>query len=229
MNKQDKLIEILKQSITRAEAEQSKIPTDSSSQDNPLSLQGMSGKKTRHFLNNLCSNECVRYIEVGLWKGSTLCSAMYNNKMTCMGIDNWSQFGPSEAKKTFYENLERYQGDNKVCLFEQDFRTVANVNETAKFEEFGIDIDTFKWNVLFFDGPHLKEDHAGVIKAFEPILDDSFILIIDDWNSHEAVEGTRQMLSEHAGAVVFEQIIRTPGNNPEYGWHNGIAFFVIAR
>ena len=63
----------------------------------------MSGKKTRHFYNNICSMKNSRYLEIGTWKGSTLCSAMCNNKMKCVAIDNWSQFnGP---KNEFLKNL----------------------------------------------------------------------------------------------------------------------------
>lgn len=32
----------------------------------------------------------VRYLEIGTWKGSSICSEMSNNKITCTVIDNWS-------------------------------------------------------------------------------------------------------------------------------------------
>lgn len=225
----DKLVDILKQSIHLSELEQSKIPIDLATENNPLLLKGMSGKKTRHFLNNICSNEDIRYIEIGLWRGSTFCSAMYNNKITCMGVDNWSQFEPVESREEFFENLAVHRGDNKVCLFEQDYRTVVDRNETIKFKELDIDLDTFKWNVLFFDGPHLKEEHECVLKAFDSILDQNFILIIDDWNQYPVADGTRQMLSDYRGEIAFEHVITTHGNDTNNDWHNGIAMFVIAR
>ena len=59
-----------------------------------LNIQGMSGKKYRHFINNLFSSilNC-RYLEIGSWKGSTLCSAIFNNRISsdikCELIDGW--------------------------------------------------------------------------------------------------------------------------------------------
>ena len=44
----------------------------------------------------------ARYLEIGTWKGSSICSAMCNNKITCVAIDNWSEFGG--PKNIFLEN-----------------------------------------------------------------------------------------------------------------------------
>jgi hypothetical protein len=63
--------------------------------DDILSMEGMTGKKTRHFYNNLLNTEDARYLEIGCWKGSSVCSAMYGNKAKIVCIDNWSEFeGP---------------------------------------------------------------------------------------------------------------------------------------
>ena len=39
----------------------------------------------------------ARYSEVGVWKGSTLCSAIYGNKVRALAADNWSGFGRSKG------------------------------------------------------------------------------------------------------------------------------------
>ena len=60
-----------------------------------LAMEGMSGTKTRHFYNNLLNKDEARYLEIGTWKGSSVCSAMYKNHATVVCIDNWSEFnGP---------------------------------------------------------------------------------------------------------------------------------------
>ena len=48
----------------------------------------------------------TRYLEIGTWKGTSLCSAMCNNKITCVAIDNWSEFGANLVvlKESFIEN-----------------------------------------------------------------------------------------------------------------------------
>lgn len=39
----------------------------------------MTGYKTRHFYNNLLSINNIRYLEIGYWKGSSTCAAVYQN------------------------------------------------------------------------------------------------------------------------------------------------------
>jgi hypothetical protein len=56
-------------------------------------IDGMSGIKTRHFYNNLLSLDDSRYLEIGTWKGSSVCSAMFGNTQKVLCIDNWSEFG----------------------------------------------------------------------------------------------------------------------------------------
>jgi hypothetical protein len=68
-----------------------------------LNLEGMSGSRTRHLYNNLCSIEDCRYLEIGTWKGSTVCSAMFGNNGNITCIDNWSQF--SGPKNDFLNRL----------------------------------------------------------------------------------------------------------------------------
>ena len=58
-----------------------------------IEMDGMSGTKTRHFYNNLLNFQDARYLEIGTWKGSSVCSAMCGNKGTIVCIDNWCQFG----------------------------------------------------------------------------------------------------------------------------------------
>ena len=58
-----------------------------------IDMEGMSGIKTRHFYNNLLNRDDARYLEIGTWKGSSICSAMCGNKAKAVCIDNWSQFG----------------------------------------------------------------------------------------------------------------------------------------
>ena len=85
--------------------------------DETLDIEGMSGRKTRHFYNNLCAASDVRYLEIGTWKGSTFCAAMYNNNITCLGVDNWSLFGG--PKEEFLQNFNKFKGDNNAAFIEK--------------------------------------------------------------------------------------------------------------
>lgn len=83
-----------------------------------IQLEGFSGTKTRHFYNNLLVDG-ARYLEIGTWKGSSVCSAMYGNKATVVCIDNWSEFGG--PKDEFLVNFE----NSKVKTTQRLLRMIA--------------------------------------------------------------------------------------------------------
>jgi hypothetical protein len=199
----------IKAALTRAIVGEGKLSLDA------LSIDGMSGRKYRIFINNLVESiEDARYLEIGVWQGSTLCSAIYGNNVRALAIDNWTEFaGPFDK---FFINLARYKGrDAKVSFLETDFRTV-------EFDSIG------KFNVYLFDGPHdAKDQRDGVILA-QPALDDQFIMIVDDWNWEAVREGTFLGIREADLQLNHVVEIRTSldGTQPELrgassDWHNG--------
>ena len=108
----DSLISHIELSFDNAEKGISKITKEI------IEMEGMTGTKTRHFYNNLLNKEGARYLEVGTWKGSSVCSAMCENNATVVCIDNWSEFGgPMEE---FLVNFNKYKGTNNARFIEQD-------------------------------------------------------------------------------------------------------------
>ena len=98
MSLQD-LIQHIEKSIENAENGISKVTPDI------LTMEGMSGKKTRHFYNNILNKTDSRYLEIGTWKGSSVCSAMCGNNAKVVCIDNWSEFGG--PKQVFLQNFNK--------------------------------------------------------------------------------------------------------------------------
>ena len=185
-----------------------------------LAMEGMSGRKYRLFVSNLIGSlEDARYLEVGVLKGSTLCSAIHGNTVRAVAIDNWSQFGGPMSE--FLTNLARFKtAGARVSFLENDFRLVD-------FSSLG------SHNVYLFDGPHSRQDQVdGVVLAL-PALDDQFVLIVDDWNWPEVREGT--MAAVKAANLHIDHLIeiRTTlhgDHGPLIGaagdWHNG--YFIAA-
>jgi hypothetical protein len=180
-----------------------------------LSLQGMSGRKYRLFVNNLISLlDDARYLEVGILTGSTLCAAIFNNRVCATAIDNWSQFGA--PKQQFQMNLERFRGPEAgVEVIEGDFRDVD-------FCRIG------KFNVYLYDGPHGLKDQRDGIELALPALDREFVLIVDDWNWRQVREGTMSALQALKLEIAYRADIRTSLDNshgkpvgPAGDWHNG--------
>jgi hypothetical protein len=185
-----------------------------------LSMDGMTGKKTRHFYNNICSMEDARYLEIGTWKGSSICSAMSNNNMTCVAIDNWSQFnGP---KNEFLENFNKYKGENNATFIEKNCWDV-DVTSLGKF------------NIYMYDGNHDKKSHYQALNHYLSCLDDEFIYIIDDWNWEGVRKGTTKSINDNNCEILYQKVIRTTDNNTHANpkqlvdWHNGISIFVLKK
>ena len=106
-----------------------------------LNIDGMSGVKTRHFYNNLLNMEDARYLEIGTWKGSSVCSAMCGNKAKVVCIDNWSEFGG--PKSEFLINYNAFKGTNDAMFIEKDC--------------FQVDVSTLPmFNIYLYDGNHLN-------------------------------------------------------------------------
>jgi hypothetical protein len=206
-----------------AEAGQSKLIPEI------FALRGMTGVKTRHFYNNLISqcanNGDARYLEIGTYKGSSVCSAMYNNEAKVLCIDNWSEFGNN--KNEFLHNFDLYRGKNDAAFIEGDCYKI-NVNKLAEIHG--------NFNIYLYDGNHSAINHYLSLIHYYPVLDDIFIYIVDDWNWHDVREGTRTALKKLNLNVLYEKEVRLTWDNSHTpmpvaakSWWNGIYIAVLKK
>ena len=200
-------IEHAKKCIERADNNESKLTQEI------LDYNGMSGSKGRHLLNNLCNMEECRYLEIGMFQGSTFFSAIYNNSINAVGIDNWSEFQHyKDSKQLLYTNLEKYRGDNNVTIIDDNCWKSANREELHDI------------NVYFYDGGHSEQDQYKAIKDFYPKLADTSIILIDDYTQIKGrtavVKGTNRALQELPVDVLYSVIL-----GPEI-WENKSADYV---
>lgn len=192
-----------------------------------LKMNGMSGKKYRHFINNLIGNmDDARYLEIGCWKGSTTCSSIYKNSVDAYCIDNWKEFGG--PKDLFYENVQKCIdecGDIGVTFVESDFRDID-------YSEIG------KYNVYLFDGPHEESDQYDGLYYAQESLDDEFVFICDDWNWDKVRTGTFNAIESLNLNILYSIEIKTTNNDtypPQENtmensdWHNGYYISVLKK
>jgi len=181
-----------------------------------LDLEGMSSNNVRHFLNNLISYiDDVKYLEVGIWKGSTFISALYNNTYTyATAVDNFCSFGsPKEESRLNLKN----------------FINVPNENTEFIESEFEKIIFTKKYNVYFYDGEHdaLSQENAFVL--LNNNLYDNFIAIVDDWNHLPTKEGTLSAFKKLNYNVLSEWELSSNGNADTKNWWNGLYVALIEK
>ena len=206
---------LLELSFQNAENHISKITNDI------INMEGMSGTKTRHFYNNLLNTEDARYLEIGTWKGSSVCSAMWGNKAKVVCIDNWSEFGG--PKSELLVNFEKFKGKNEATFIENDC--------------YKVDISILpKFNIYMYDGNHTNESHYNALLHYYNCLDDIFIFIVDDWNWKDVRDGTINSIQKLNLKVLYEKEVRMTWDNsitpePELSnnWWNGIYVAILQK
>ncbi len=210
----DKYINHINISFNNAEKNISKICNDI------INIDGMSGIKTRHFYNNLLSMDDSRYLEIGTWKGSSVCSAMYRNKASVICIDNFSQF--LFEKQEFYHNFFKFKKGNDAVFIEIDcFSLNASLLP--------------KRNIFMYDGEHSYSSHFNILKHYYYCLDDIFIYIVDDWNWLDVRNGTYDSIKNLNLSILYEKEIRITDDNsttPEQFlniWWNGIYVAILKK
>jgi len=186
-----------------------------------INMEGMSGTKTRHFYNNLLNTDDARYLEIGTWKGSSVCSAMYKNTAKVLCIDNWSLYGG--PKTEFLENFEKFKGNNDASFIEDDC--------------FKVDVSALpKFNIYMYDGDHSYDSQYKALSHYYDCLDETFIFIVDDWNWWMVRDGTFDAIQKLNLKVLYEKEIRltwnedhTPQPLASQTWHNGIYVAILQK
>lgn len=184
-------------------------------------MEGMSGIKTRHFYNQLLAMEDARYLEIGTWKGSSCCAAMYGNRAKIVCIDNWSGFGG--PKHQFLQNLAKFKGENEVVFIEGNC--------------FEIDAQHLpRFNIFMYDGDHSFDSHYRVLPYYINNLDDIFIFIVDDWNWSLTREGTIRSIETLNLEILYQRNVRltcndthTETNLAKTTWWNGIYVAILKK
>lgn len=209
------LIPIIEQCLDDAINGVSEIPNYS------LEIPGMSGVVYRKFINNYAraiSNP--RYLEIGSYTGSTLCSAIGGiDGMEALAVDDFSYGGSSH--EVCQQNVEAVRSsDAKISVINQ------------KFEDFDFSAHG-KFNIYMYDAEHTEMDQRLAISRCVPALDDVSLIIVDDWNDHGGVT-THVKLGTYAGfedtnlEILYKFEVET-GVNPPFPspWHNGYGVFLV--
>jgi hypothetical protein len=203
------MIEHVIRSINNAENHQSKLDKS------VLDIDGMSSPKIRHFLNNIVDMPNAKYLEIGTWKGSTLCSALYNNNPNlAVAIDNFSEFfGPRAELRNNVSNYVRCS----LTFYDQDCF------------QFDKSLLSDKVNIYLYDGNHSRQSHESALTYFIDILDDTFIYLCDDWNFVDVPAGTKDAINNLNLTVLQEWIMPANHNGDVKNWWNGFYIAVMRK
>ncbi len=204
-----------------------------------MAVEGMSSVKGRHLLNNLCAVnprlDPTRYLEIGLWKGSTLCAATFSNPIEVVAIDDFSQF----ADMTF--GADRRHPRDAV----QQNLGLNRQFSVPQFNAAIIDSDCFKvdptqlglFDLYLYDGLHTYDAHYRAFTHFAPALRDTFITVVDDYRNlsedgtHQATEAAFRDLGWKVKQdwFLFDECDGTDMGRQANGWWNGLRVSVVSK
>ena len=196
-----------------------------------LEYQGMTGTKTRHLYNNIGMLYArkgikVNYLEIGTWYGSSSISMLFKNKIeNSLFIDDWSQFGGYSEK--FVENINKFKThDSSYNLIEND---CWNIDLTKLPKNY--------FNIYLFDGDHSELDHFKALEYYLPVLQDTFVFIVDDLNFMNVHDGTMRAIRELNLTINFrheiymspEDLVGMPNHKGKNTWWNGCLILVLSK
>jgi hypothetical protein len=231
--------EIITKSIDNGSKLISNLPDEKLIFDNgrPPGCWGMSGSKGRHFLNNVVSNYTgCNYLEIGSHTGSTLCSALYNNKNinNTYSIDNfaWAKDDTSKVDATLTQlksNIKQYIPHT----VDTHKHIMADCFALDPLEQGITDID-----IYFFDAGHSEEDHYKALTHYIDCMSQKFIYIVDDWvgeggrivrtgtiNAINDLQLTARLFKEQPEN--YNKGVAAPTDPDE--WWNGFGIFILEK
>jgi hypothetical protein len=147
------------------------------------------------------------FVNVGVWNGFTFLSGLTANPdRTCVGIDDFSQFGgPREA---FLDRFERARSD-RHSFHELDYR------------EYFSTLHRDPIRLYLYDGEHSYENQLQGLESAERFLEAGSIVLVDDTNWEEPRQATLDFVRK--GRLEYELLfdVRTASNAHPTLW-NGL-------
>ena len=192
--------------------------------ESTFDISGLSSNRVRHLLNSLCSNEGIKYLEIGSYLGSTFCAAIEGNELEAYAVDNWAtdNLQPAENEteierasyQDFKENAKRYKGDSKVRIINADCKNLVPEDLNSKV------------NLVFYDGDHSYDGQLESLQTIKDLVEDTFILILDDANFAGVVESAEQFVRQNNFSILFEQKLLNAIESDRMWW-NGLYILVL--
>lgn len=160
------------------------------------------------------------YLEVGTFKGRSLCAAVRGNgDKVFYAMENFLEFGMAgqEARAELLDNLAQHRQGADVRLLEGDcFRLMA---------ESGL-IDR-PVGVYFYDGEHTLLAHYLALAVVEPLLADEALVLVDDATWPVVRRAHRLFLDRHDGWTISATWDAEHDDDPR--WANGLHALTFRR
>lgn len=165
---------------------------------------GLSSARLRSLINNLCSKENTNYLELGVYKGATIISALYGNPtLKVVGVDNY-KYDEREPKKvaaegTIWENIKSQLHSNIARYSDPDMG--INVNNLTIIENNFQDVDWSKqgkFDLCFFDiSPAKTADYDVFFTKVIPTMKTESVLIFSNYSNEQNATDLQKALEKY--------------------------------
>jgi hypothetical protein len=219
------LIKHIDDSIEWGKLEVSKLNQDI------LDIHGITSNKVKCFLNNICNIDNATYLEVGVFRGATFCSASHGNDIYSIGIDNF--MSPNLTPKGVSQKIGNYYKHNIDTPPQEEFlsnvKRHCNVDKTSVYKT---DYQTFDFkslsnvDIIFYDGETKFHDQYVALTNMLPIFSKETILIMDDWNWNSGA--FEKFVNDNNLFISHYRELYTSGEDINDFW-NGLGIFLIER
>lgn len=217
------LIEHIEKSLHWSDLEVSKLTQDI------LDIPGISSNKVKMFLNNLCNLPNAKYLEIGVYRGATFCSAIYGNDIKAIGIDNWSSPFIKPANPNHKLGFYQQKSQNPKDEFLNNVKKYANTKNVEAYMANYLDFDYSTIepvDIIFYDGETKFYDRYNIIKKLLPIMKNECIFIFDDWVWEN--DKALQSIQDSGLFIKYQKNIYTNGEDPNDYW-NGLGIFILQK
>jgi hypothetical protein len=167
-------------------------------------LFGLSSDRLRSLINNLCSKENTNYLELGVYKGSTIISALYGNPtLKAVGVDNY-KYDEREPKKwaaenTVWENVRSQLHSNISKYKDPDMK--VNIDNLTIIESNFQDIEwdkQGKFDICFFDiSPAKEEDYEAFFTKVIPAMKTESVIMFSNYSNDKNANDLQKALEKH--------------------------------
>ncbi len=150
------------------------------------------------------------FVNIGVWQGFTLlCGMATNPTKTCIGVDNFSEFGG--PKDAFMKRFLRYKTE-RHSFYDMDYE--------AYFSE----IHRGPIGFYIYDASHAYADQLKGLQVAEPHFSETCIVMVDDANWQEPRQATLDFIAKSDFSYKMLLDVKTRNNCHPTFW-NGLMLF----
>lgn len=172
-------------------------------------IHGLSTIRTRCLISNLCAKTNTNYLEIGVYKGSTIISAMFDNLSTkVVGVDHF-KYDEREATKWAPEG---FIWDNMKSQLEANLNMYRGQKDRLNSDNFTliesdfVDVDWSKqpkFDVVHFDiNPVSEEIYDNFFELIVPALAPESVVVFSQQSDSSQAEMLNKALLKHSDKVI---------------------------